>query len=451
MPKPFKIHSTRPLPKDAEIVQHQGKPHVRLKDTRGRVALFALTKDGVGYLRPSKCCYFKIADRAGVVKRIKGFADLKATEQLAAEMERREARRRVGLIAPEEEQMARPLSEHLADYGEHLRGKGDGEKHIRDTLARCRSLLEGCGFVRALDVDIARAVEWLNASRRDRLPIKPPAGDMFPPAEVSRMLGVSSTAVSALMRRHQLPATGNGKARRYPRSTVEVLLALQAKGASPETVNHRIRAVRGFFNWMVKTRRAGSNPLATLQLLNADADRRRIRRELTADELGRLFAATRQSRRIFRGLDGEDRYHLSLLAASTGLRAGALGSLRPADFDLDAGTVTLAARFNKSRRLKVQPLPTDVAAALRPYLARKPDAGLVWGGTWAKECDGGEMIRTDLKDAAIAYAVEGTNGIEYADFHALRHSFLTLGGRSGIDLRTLQELAGHSTPTLTSR
>jgi integrase len=32
-----------------------------------------------------------------------------------------------------------------------------------------------------------------------------------------------------------------------------------------------------------------------------------------------------------------------------------------------------------------------------------------------------------------------------------RHTYLTLGGRAGIDLRTLQELAGHSTPTLTAR
>jgi len=47
--------------------------------------------------------------------------------------------------------------------------------------------------------------------------------------------------------------------------------------------------------------------------------------------------------------------------------------------------------------------------------------------------------------------VEGPDGPEYADFHSLRHSFLTLGGRSGIDLRTLQELAGHSTPVLTAR
>jgi hypothetical protein len=61
------------------------------------------------------------------------------------------------------------------------------------------------------------------------------------------------------------------------------------------------------------------------------------------------------------------------------------------------------------------------------------------------------MLRIDLDAAGIPYAVEGPDGPEYADFHALRHSYLTLGGRSGIDLRTLQELAGHSTPMLTAR
>jgi hypothetical protein len=58
------------------------------------------------------------------------------------------------------------------------------------------------------------------------------------------------------------------------------------------------------------------------------------------------------------------------------------------------------------------------------------------------------MLRGDLAAASIPYAVEGTDGPLYADFHALRHTYLTLGGRAGIDLRTLQELAGHCTPNL---
>src|SRR5437763_15361117 len=61
------------------------------------------------------------------------------------------------------------------------------------------------------------------------------------------------------------------------------------------------------------------------------------------------------------------------------------------------------------------------------------------------------MLRGDLESAGIPYAVEGPDGPLYADFHGLRHTYLTLGGRAGIDLRTLQELAGHSTPTLTAR
>ena len=99
----------------------------------------------------------------------------------------------------------------------------------------------------------------------------------------------------------------------------------------------------------------------------------------------------------------------------------------------------------------MQPLPVDVAAALRDYLNGKPENLPVWGGTWARDHRGAEMLRIDLDAAGIPYATEGPDGPEYADFHSLRHSFLTLGGRSGIDLRTLQELAGHSDPMLTAR
>ena len=130
-----------------------------------------------------------------------------------------------------------------------------------------------------------------------------------------------------------------------------------------------------------------------------------------------------------------------------------MASLTPDDFDLntDAPTVTLAARFNKSRKLKVQPIPLDVAVTLREYFEGKPIEGAIWGGTWARDHRGAEMLRIDLANAGTPYAVEGPDGLEYADFHSLRHSYLTLGGRSGIDLRTLQELAGHSKPELTAR
>lgn len=453
MPKPFKLYSARPLPADADIIDHEGTPHVRIRDERNRVILCRLSKNGRSYLRPSKCWYFKYRDQHGTLRRMKGFVDFKATEQLAADTERKAARMRSGYIDPAEEQTRRPLADHLADYAAVLESKGSTAAHVRQTTGRIAALLSGCGFVFPLDVDAGTAAAWLNALRRDGSPPELPAVDSFTPGEVTQLLGISGAAVRAAVKRLNLPATGQGKARRLPRSTVEALVLNKAKGRGPETINHYIRAVRGFFRWLVKAKRIGSNPLESLALVNAAVDVRRVRRALTIDELRRLFDAARASTRTYRGLTGADRYFLYLVAAGTGFRASALANLTPGDFDLDSPSpcVTLPARFAKNRRTKVQPLPGDVAAALRDYLADKPAGLPIWGGTWARDHRGAEMLRIDLNAAGIAYAVEGPDGPEYADFHSLRHSYLTLGGRSGIDLRTLQELAGHSKPELTAR
>ncbi len=450
MPKPYKLTRPYPLPADADLVDVDGRRHVRMKD-RGRAVLYRVSKDGAKFLKPSKRWYFDVRDANDTVRRVKGFADLKATEQLAAESERNASRVRAGFTDPAEAHVRRPLADHLKDYAAALEAKGSTAEYVKLAVGRVASLFAGCGFVFPMDADAGRAAEWLNALRRDATPAALPDGDTLTPADAAKLLGVSGAAVRAAVKRFGLAAEGDGKARRLPRSTVEALLLRKAKGRGPETVNHYVRAVRGFFRWLVKAKRLGSNPLESLTLLNSAVDVRRGRRELDANELRRLFVAARDSNRSFRGLNGRDRYFLYLAAAGTGFRANALANLVAADFDLDAGTVTLAARFNKSRKLKVQPLPEDVANALREYLADRPAGALVWGGTWASDHRGAEMLRIDLKAAGIAYAVEGPDGAEYADFHALRHSYLTLGGRSGIDLRTLQELAGHSKPELTAR
>jgi len=318
------------------------------------------------------------------VRRVKGCADLKATEQLTAEAERKAARVWAGIIDPAEDHMRRPLAEHLADYATHLEAKGNCAAHNQGTVAQVSALLAGCGAVYLADVDPAKASTWLHALRRDATPVALPAGvDAFTPAEAARLLAVTVDAVRRLVARHHLPATGNGKARRLPRATVQALAERQGKGCGPETINQYLRAARGFFRWLVRLKRIGSNPLESLALVNAAVDAHWARRELTADELRRVFDAARASGRVFRGLTGVDRYFLYLAAAGTGFRAAALASLTPADFDLAGPTVTLPARFNKSRRTKVQPLPADVAAALRDYLAAKPAGAPIWGGTWA--------------------------------------------------------------------
>src|SRR5262249_1999162 len=87
----------------------------------------------------------------------------------------------------------------------------------------------------------------------------------------------------------------------------------------------------------------------------------------------------------------------------------------------------------------------------RDYLRDRPAGQPVWGGTWARDRRGAEMLRGDLEAAGIPYVVEGPDGPLFADFHALRHTYLTLAGRAGIHLPTLQHLAAHSPPTPTAR
>ncbi len=224
---------------------------------------------------------------------------------------------------------------------------------------------------------------------------------------------------------------------------------------SVNTTNLYLVKLKSFVKWMKKCKppRISENPFENLEFGNGEVDRRHDRRELTAEELRLLLETARTSQRVFRGLDGEARYHLYATACGTGFRASGLASLTPESFKLKTKkpTVTLAARNNKSRKTKLQPLPADIADLLREYLKGKPAGQPIWGGTWAKNRKGSEMLRIDLEVAGIPYVIDGPEGPLFADFHALRHTYLTLGGRAGIDLRTLQELAGHSTSKLTER
>jgi len=116
MAKPFKPVRACPIPPDAELVDVAGRPHVRLKE-RGKPILYPVSKDGLKYLRPMKRWYFKCRDANGTVRRVKGFADLKATEQLAAEHERKAERLRSGYSDPADARTVRRALDALTAMG----------------------------------------------------------------------------------------------------------------------------------------------------------------------------------------------------------------------------------------------------------------------------------------------------------------------------------------------
>jgi site-specific recombinase XerC len=173
-------------------------------------------------------------------------------------------------------------------------------------------------------------MDWLAGPRRQARPRTTlEAGkDQWTRREMAALLGIKPIFVPPLVRRHRLRATGNGKARRYPRATVEALQDRLCQGASVETTNQYLTHLKSYCNWLLADNRMAGTPVAHLEPGKVGVDRRHDRRELDAEELRRLLAAARDSTRRFRGLTGPDRYHLYAVACGTGFRASTLAAAR---------------------------------------------------------------------------------------------------------------------------
>jgi hypothetical protein len=113
--------------------------------------------------------------------------------------------------------------------------------------------------------------------------------------------------------------------------------------------------------------------------------------------------------------------------------------------DTDLPTVTVTAEYSKRRREDTLPLRPELANELRLFLARHAPAAPAFPRMPERE-HVAEMFRADVEAAGIAYRDEA--GL-VADFHALRHTFISNLARGGVHPKTAQALARHSTITLT--
>lgn len=221
-------------------------------------------------------------------------------------------------------------------------------------------------------------------------------------------------------------------------------------GLSPQTAEFHLATARRFVRWLSKRVPSVAPDLFDpIPGFDPSSDRRHARREVGPADLAKLIDAARASTRTIRKLTGPDRAMLYLVAFATGYRAGELAALCPEHFNLDADrpTATLPGKVTKNKKKATQYLPGGVAEQLRTYLADKPAGSPVWPGTWIEKP--AKVLRRDLAAAGIPYVVKTIDGPRFADFHALRHSYLSALAASGASVKELQELARHSDPRLT--
>ncbi|HET8691090.1 MAG TPA: tyrosine recombinase XerC [Steroidobacteraceae bacterium] len=202
-------------------------------------------------------------------------------------------------------------------------------------------------------------------------------------------------------------------------------------GLGPRSVQRRLSALRGFFNYLIREKALDANPAADIRAPKAA---RRLPKTLDVDQVTKLL-----EHRPKDGLGRRDVAMLELLYSS-GLRLSELAGLDVTDLDLADRTVRVLGKGSKTR---VLPVGGKAVAALRAWLGERK--ALVREGSVALFVgQGGRRLGTRAIQRRIGRwaAASGLNVPVHP--HLLRHSFATHLLESSRDLRGVQELLGHA-------
>ncbi len=214
---------------------------------------------------------------------------------------------------------------------------------------------------------------------------------------------------------------------------------LSSAGAAPTTVARKLAAIRGLFDYLVRTERIGQNPA---DLVSSPKREEKLPRVLSGEQvrslLERIPART--------PLELRDRAMFEL-AYSCGLRCEEIVNLDVGSFDFESEQLRVLGKGSKERLL---PVGEPAQRALRRYLERgrhalaaEPREGALFLSKSGKRLSGSDVTRRLglwVREAALATGISP---------HSLRHSFATHLLEGGADLRTIQELLGHASISTT--
>ena len=242
------------------------------------------------------------------------------------------------------------------------------------------------------------------------------------------------------------------------------LASLRKKGLSAGTYNTYLRSIRSFVLWAMAGKRLRDDVCDGFELLSEQDDRRRERRELSSEEMFWLLSETEKYTSPQHQISGPDRAMAYRVAFGTGFRRGELRTLNAKAFDLAAEPPVINLKKGKDGKPASQPIHPSLAAAIKPWLAGKDKDAKVFAYLPGET---GRMMQADLANARKAWIAAAKSPAErqersesdfltyqdkegrFADFHATRHTYISGIVSSGASVKVAQELARHSTPTLT--
>jgi integrase/recombinase XerC len=204
-----------------------------------------------------------------------------------------------------------------------------------------------------------------------------------------------------------------------------------AGGLGPRSVQRRLSAVRGFFNYLLRERVVRSNPALDVRAPKAA---KRLPGTLDVDQINQLLDIPPED-----ALAVRDKAIMELFYSS-GLRLDELVSLDIAHLDLADRTVRV---LGKGRKTRVVPVGKHALDAIARWL--KERATLAATGEQALFVGArGERLGARAIQKRIAGWARQQGLGRHVHPHLFRHSFATHLLESSQDLRGVQELLGHA-------
>ncbi|GBE04360.1 MAG TPA: tyrosine recombinase XerC [Nitrospirae bacterium] len=216
------------------------------------------------------------------------------------------------------------------------------------------------------------------------------------------------------------------------------LASLYQKNLMKSSIARKLASIRSFFKYLHREGYVRSNPA---KLVSSPKVPKNLPKFLTIDEVfalvetpkGETFKPTR------------DRAIIELLY-SCGLRVSELTSLDISDLDIKETIIRVK---GKGRKERIIPIGTKAMEAIKNYLPerislKKKSPGLFLNNR------GGRLTQRSVRRILLYYSrmINLTGNLSP---HTLRHTFATHLLHEGADLRSIQELLGHSSLSTTQK
>ena len=272
--------------------------------------------------------------------------------------------------------------------------------------------------------------KWRRAAGRSRPDARPTSG-----CSASTITSCMCTAWSSAALLAECAGTPTPDWSRLTVPTIAAFVQTQANRLGPSTRRSPVTATRAFLRF-----------LATRGVIPAGIDgavptirqwkHAALPRAVAAEDVQRVLAAVDVTR-----LSGLRDRAILLLLIRLGLRAGEVAALAVNDVDWHNGTVRVAGKGGRERRL---PLPADIGEALVAALRSRPptsppDVIFATARPPYRQLNGGNV--TDVAQRALRRA--GVT-VPRPGAHVFRHTFASQMVRRDVPMKTIADLLGHA-------